>query len=252
MRFSAEWWSYWSGVVAVVATAIGAGSGVVFWYFSGVVSEARDERLAKSELDTAEAKAIAAKAGEGTAKALADAAQADAKADGFRLDIAKANERAAAANATAERERLARLQLEARLADRVITADQRTRLRTAFSPLHGETVEVGVFGDSVEIANVWNAIRECLVAAGVLLRSFSPLSGGGDVRGILVGVSPNASPAAKTAATSLITILRETLGGGVGPWEFDALKFPGNGMVNATESALPMGAGPVRIWIGSK
>jgi hypothetical protein len=229
-------------LVSLALTGAVAVFSYLAWRSGNRVQDAvRDDALAR----IAEAKTLAARAEEGTARALADAAQASAKAEGFRLDIAKAN-------ATAEHERLARLQLEARLADRVITADQRTRLRAAFSPLKGETVEVGVFGDSVEIANVWNAIRECLASAGVLLQSFSPLGGGAGIRGILVGVGPNASPATKTAATSLVTILRETLGGGVGPWEFDALKFPGNGMVSAADGALPMGAGSMRIWIGSK
>jgi len=58
------------------------------------------------------------------AEAQRGAAEANTKAEGFRLDIARANERAASANETAERERLARLQLEARLADRMLTPAQ--------------------------------------------------------------------------------------------------------------------------------
>lgn len=70
------------------------------------------------------------------ADANARAEEAKTIAEGFRLDIAKANERAAHAvseaarfNEIAERERLARVKLEAQLAPRRLTEEQRSKLR---------------------------------------------------------------------------------------------------------------------------
>lgn len=180
------------------------------------------------------------------------AAKANALAESFRLDIAKANERAAAANETAEKERLARLQLEARLADRVITDAQAKRLITAFAALKGKTVDVGMFGDNLDIANVNGAILRCLASAGVRVQTFAPLGGGGGVRGVLVAADPNASVAIKAAAQSAVNILRETLGGGVALMDFAQLKFDGSAMTGNSEGAEPRGSGPVRIWIGPK
>lgn len=209
-------------------------------------------RAMASEALVASANAASRDAVARVAEAQSASAQAIEKAESFRLDIARANERAAAANATAERERLARLQLEARLADRIVHENQRLRLKAAFAKIKGETVEIGVFGDSMEIAGVAGAIRECLIEAGVLLHNFSPLGGGSGVQGVLIGTSPDAPSAVKLAAESFVTILRETLGDGVGPWDFAQLTFPGNAMTSSSEGALPFGKGPLRIWIGGK
>jgi hypothetical protein len=180
------------------------------------------------------------------------AAKANALAESFRLDIAKANERAAAANETAEKERMARLELEARIADRVITDAQANRLIRTFSALKGQTVDVGVFGDSRDVATVSDAIMRCLTAAGARLQRFSPLGGGTGVRGVIIGVDPRASSAIKSAAESAVVILRETLGGGVGLLDFAKLKYDGAMATGQTEGAAAAGTGPVRIWIGNK
>jgi len=109
-----------------------------------------------------------------------------------------------------------------------------------------------MFGDNPDIANVNGAIVRCLEAAGARIQTFSPLGGGGGVRGVIFAADPNASAAIKTAAQSAVNILRETLGGGVGLVEFSQLKFEGTAMTGNSDGAAERGSGPVRIWIGPK
>ena len=186
-------------------------------------SDTAKAHIAEAQRGAAEANERATNAQGSLALAEQHSAEANAKAEGFRLDIAKANERAAAANETAEREGLARLQLEARLADRIITGDQKTRLKVAFATIRGQTVDVGMFGDNPDIANVSGAILQCLQESGVLVNTFSPLGGPGGVRGVIVGASPDAPAGVKTVAGSVVKILSETLDGGVGQLDFSKL-----------------------------
>lgn len=268
-------WFWFSVGFAVLVGVAGAWLSYMVWSSGNRVQEAV---RAASDARTAEAseKAAAAnaRASEANARAMASealvassdaaskdavarvaeaqraAAEASAKAEGFRRDIALANERAAAANATAERERFARLQLEARLADRVVTDAQRSRLVDAFAPLRGDTVEVGIFGDNPDISHVANTILECLKQAGAEFTFFNALGGGGGVRGVIVGVKPDASPSIKGVATSFVAILKETLGGGVGAVGYDELSF--NGASTAGQSGKAGSSIVLRIWIGAK
>jgi hypothetical protein len=168
----------------------------------------------------------------------------------FRLDIARANERAASANETAERERFARLQLEARLADRVLTPDQQGRITAAFK---GQIVEVVVFGESTEISNFSGAIVGSVAKAEDIGLTIKQSSGiGMAVRGVLVGVKPSADASVQRVADLFIRILQETVG--VGPWDFDKLIGP-SGLVRTQQVGKPIKPGetaPLKIFIGSK
>jgi hypothetical protein len=175
-------------------------------------------------------------------------AEANAKAEGFRLDIAQANARAAEANRIAEQERLARLQLEARFADRVILPAQEQSLEAAFARIKGKTVDVAVLGDTPEIAQFSDKIMACMRKAGVLITFSRPL-GGPAARGVLVGVKADAPPEFKQTAELFISILQQTVGGGVGHWDFDKL-VSGASVGGADPGAEPNS--PLRIWIGSK
>lgn len=269
--------TFWSNVGVVVFGILAAITAAFALYFGGRLGAAKDAELIKFQGESKAAIAAAdARAAEANAKAKASealvasadtaskeavvkvaeaqraSAEASAKTEGFRLDIAAANERAAAANAIAERERLARLRLEARLADRVITPGQEARLKAVFSRIKGHTVDVTIFGDSPETANVANLIVGCLTGAGVLTTHMSPFGGGG-VRGVIFGVGPSGSAAEKAAVEGAISILRETLGNGVGVEDFaklDATKA--SGMTGESKGALPRGKAAVRIWIGPK
>lgn len=212
----------------------------------GVEAKAEGFRLA-----IAQANERASKAQESLALAEHHSAEANAKAEGFRLDIARANERAASANETAERERLARLQLEARLADRVILAVQEQSLKTAFARLKGQTVDVSVLGDTPEISQFSGTIMSRMRQAGVLLNATHPL-GGTIARGVLVGVKPDASPEFKQTANELVAILQQSVGGGVALWDFGELIIGGISTGSSDQGATPEGQSPLRIVIGSK
>jgi len=221
---------------------------------AAIAEKSLKEVDAKTEgfrLAIAQANERAAKAQGSLATAEQHAAEANAKAEGFRLDIAKANERAASANEIAERERLARLQLEARLADRIITPDQKRRITEAFAPMKGQTMDVVIPGDTPETSRVAEAIIGCLSDAGVLLNVFHPFSGGG-AQGVVIGVRPDATEGDKRAGTQLFAILRETLGGGVGLVDFDKIVVGGTGNGGSTPGAAPSGKSPIRLQIAPK
>jgi hypothetical protein len=212
-----------------------------------------DARIAEAQRGSAEANEKALKAQQSLASAEQHAKEADAKAEGFRLDIAKANERAADANRTAEQERLARLQLEARLADRVVTPQQQARIVAGLRSIGKRTADITIFGDTPEISIFSGALLECFTKAEWSLNISRPGGGGSYARGVLVGVRIG-SPSEYTQASNLvITVLRESVGNGIGPWEFD--KLTGGGLFSANGSVgtpTPAGESPLRIVIGSK
>jgi hypothetical protein len=210
-----------------------------------------DAKTESFRLAIAKANERATKAQESLALAEQHAAEANAKAEGFRLDIARANERAASANETAEREKLARLQLEARLADRVLTADQQRRITSAFK---GQSVELVVFGETPETSIFGISVADSIGKAEDVGIDIIQSNGSGmAVRGIFVGVRSNADASVKQAADLFIQILHETIGGGVVSWDFDKLIRPSGFIrsVHVGKSTKPDDA-PLRIFIGSK
>jgi hypothetical protein len=200
----------------------------------------------KANRGAAEANERATKAQESLALAEQHSVEANTKAEGFRLDIAKANERAASANETAERERLARLQLEARLADRVLTPDGQSRLVALAARFpRGTRIDICMFGGTLEIANITGSINKSLVAGGWTVRQWQ-VTGGGAVRGILIGTNPSADAATARAASGIVSTL-VSAGIGAGPWKFDELVAGGM----RQGPGEPMDA-PIRMFIGSK
>ena len=180
------------------------------------------------------------------AEAQRGAAEASTKAEGFRLDIARANQ-------TAEQERLARLQLEARLADRVLTPDQQRKLTTAFTPFKGKTIDVSVFGDTLEILNFSGALLNCFRQAGLLVNTSNPIGGGTSARGVLIGIKPGSPPEIARIADVVVSVLQESVGPGVGRWDFDKLVSGGAmAAVSQATGADKVGEAPFRLFIGSK
>ncbi|HEX3894394.1 MAG TPA: hypothetical protein VHW46_17590 [Terracidiphilus sp.] len=203
-----------------------------------------NERAARAEHQASEENARAA-------QALKAAEVARNNAEGFSLQIAQANGRAASANEIAERERFARLQLEARLADRVITPDQQHRITEAFASMKGQTVDVVLIGDSLETNKTANAIIEAIHGAGVLLNFFHPF-GGGNAEGVLVAIRADAPDEVRQAGNRLIAILRETLDGGVGQYDFEKTAVNGTGSMGSEKGATPSGKAPLRLQIAPK
>ncbi len=208
-----------------------------------------DSKTEGFRLAIAKANERAAKAQESLALAEQHSAEANAKAEGFRLDIAQANARAAEANRIAEQERLARLQLEARLADRILLPTQEQNLEKAFTGLKGKTVDVAILGDTMEIAQFSGKIIDCMRRSGVLMNISRPL-GGASARGVLVGVKADAPLEFRQSADAFIAILQQTVDGGVGHWDFEKLASDGAAVVSNDKGAEPNS--PLRIWIGSK
>lgn len=215
-------------------------------------SDAR-ERAGNAEAHLAEANARAseanARAKEAEAKvASADAASKDAvaKVASAEARIAEANRAAAEANVIAERERLARLQLEARLADRDLTPTQQNRIILALSKFPHTNIDAVFWGDTFEIKQIGGSILECLRRAGWTVNAESALGGGGTVRGILVGVKPNSDSQTVEAANQLISQLQDS-GLASGPWDFNKMEFPGTSVGGSFARKAS-----IKIFIGSK
>jgi hypothetical protein len=205
--------------------------------------------IATANRGAAEANERATKAQASLALAEQHAAEANTKAEGFRLDIAKANERAASANETAEREKLARLQLEARLADRVLTANAILALKDlATKSGNGVRIDICTFGGTLEVASIAESIRSPLAAGGADMRLWQ-VSGGSAARGILVGTKPGADQATRLIASDIVAIINGS-GTGAVPWDFDVLtKTANSGMRNGP--GQPVDA-PILLIVGPK
>lgn len=136
-------------------------------------------------------------------------AEANAKAEGFRLDIAKANERAASANETAEKERLARLQLEGKIADRILTPLQQQVLSTSLRPFGSFRVQVRWYVDSPEITRLANAITNSLGNAGWFAVGSASLASSVTTYDVVVAISREKPKEVRAAAMALVTGLRK-------------------------------------------
>jgi hypothetical protein len=264
---SVELWKFifdWATVVLIALTVV-SGAGALIT--GGIIAKRQDarlyefdkdltgaklelgkqqERAAQAEKSAAEAKQLASGFETEIAKSNERAAEANSKAEGFRLDIAKANEHAASANETAEREKLARIQLEARLADRTLTPEQRTRLINDLSSSRGAVVDAVVFGDTGEIEGISIVIFEALRSAGWTVQTANAGGGSALVRGILIGTRANADAATMRAASALIASL-QSMGIAADPWDFDKMPLPA---VRFNTSVT--GNASIRIFVGSK
>jgi hypothetical protein len=166
--------------------------------------------------------------------------------ESLRLDIAHADERAASANETAERERLARLQLEARLAPRVLTSDQQKSIGVALRRLGTFSVQIFTYSDVTEVTNIGNAIGAALAHAGWTV-GFAQAQGGISVSGIVLAVSEKAPTAVRDAATHLANELRAE-GIGISLSDVPLERIPGPGMYYGNEINDPQ----MRVMIGTK
>jgi hypothetical protein len=158
------------------------------------------------EQGIASAKRDAAEANANLASANARAKDADAKAEGFRLSIAKANADAASANETAEREKLARVQLEARLADRTLTLEGLNTLYALAKSMPNERLDICTLGNNIEETQIARLIGGPLKVAGWKVRIWQ-IANGASGRGILMGTSATASANDLEAESKLLNFL---------------------------------------------
>ena len=213
------------------------------------------ERAGNAGKEAAEANKKAAEANEGATKAQASlalaekqAAEANAKAEGLRLDIAKAQQEAASANEIAERERLARMQLEAQLADRVLTPNAQAQLTALARALPNGKLDICSIGGTLEITNIAKSIGDALSAGGWTVRTWQ-LMGGASARGVLIGTSPTATDEDRGAASQIALVLNSSgIGGGI--WQYAELaKAANSGMRSGPPGAVDA---PILMVIGSK
>ncbi|MGB9071225.1 MAG: hypothetical protein WCC22_01020 [Terriglobales bacterium] len=167
-------------------------------------------------------------------------AASDAKAAQQRVETDLAKQREKTANAEKSL-----LELQARLADRTLSAQQRSALIDQLKPWAGVDVDVLIWGDTAEIEIISGQILESLKNAGWSLHT-GHAGGGGAVRGILVGTRADADSGTALAANTLISGL-QSAGLAAGPWKFNEMAQPPI-MFNSSFT----GKAAIRLFIGSK
>lgn len=212
----------WGAVILLFLTfAFGAGVLIT----GNIINSRQSERLRQFDRDLTEAKTELGKQQERAAKAEQDAFDAKTTA--------------------AEAEK-SLLELQARLADRNLSAQQRGGLVGQLGPWAGVDVDVLVWGDSPEVEIISGQILESLTKAGWHLHTGHAGGGGGAVRGILVGTRSDANSNIVLGAKMLISAL-QAAGLVCGPWKFEDMATP-TVMVNTSFT----GKAPIRLFIGSK
>lgn len=161
---------------------------------------------------------------------------------------ASALETAARSNEIAERERQARLQLEARLAPRTLTAAQQAQLATALRPFAGRAVDIFNVGVGREIADISSQIESVLQRAGVQARRWT-IMGGASVRGVVFQTRPFMSPIDQDLVGNL---LAQLINCGIDAGHHGT--FEGDGVPASVTgpSWEPDHVAAVRVFIGDK
>jgi hypothetical protein len=164
-------------VVAAIATFFVS-------FFASRLTAAKDEELKRFQSEQATA-----------------VAEANARA-------AEANARAAEANEKAEQERLARVKIEQRLADRVLTDAQVEAIADKLKPFAGQEYRVTTYWDLKEPLALANRIHQSLTRAGW---KYSKPEGAtalfSGIGGVQVYVHPDANEVVQAAATALVSAL---------------------------------------------
>jgi len=146
----------------VLAACAAAGFLLLQWRTSLIREQESDWRTFALELQTQEAKRDTAAAQEHIAELNKKTARLGAETESARAAIATANARAAEANRLAEQERLARVQLEARLAARVVSADNQNRISQELEQFSGTVAYMYL--------SVWN----CRYHTACALAAYNP------------------------------------------------------------------------------
>lgn len=158
--FSLQFWQaviVWGTIISAVSGGISIAaaliSALVGYRVSDIAQSDADKRIAEAAFRGEEARAEAARANSEVAKA--------------NLSIAAANARAAEANQKTEEERLARVALEAKLAPRRLTLEQRASLTSLFAKYPGRTVRVASYALDADAAILGLQLIDAAVAAGL-------------------------------------------------------------------------------------
>ena len=141
-----------------------------------------------------------------TAEAKKETAQLALEAEKARAQIADAQARAAEANQKAEAERLARIQLEVRLAPRMLVAEQQQRIISKLSSFHGSAVDIIICGTGSDIGPLSEAISAALERASWHVRKWSAM-GGITATGILIQTADSSTAETEAAADGIVAAL---------------------------------------------
>src|SRR5262249_36834035 len=96
-------------------------------------------------------------------------AEAQAQARKFEADIASSNARAEEAKRLAEREKLERVKLEAQVAPRRLTPEQRKALTASLKTFSGRTVRLATYQLDVDAGLLATQLKPALQEAGLLV-----------------------------------------------------------------------------------
>jgi hypothetical protein len=127
-----------------------------------------------------------------------------------RSQIAEADAKAAEANEKAETERLARVRIEQRLADRVLTDEQLSSISNKIKGFSGQEYGVTTYWDLKESVAISNRIALGLERGGwsyVKPAQAAFMLGG--IEGVQVWVHPDADDSVKKAADALVEALND-------------------------------------------
>ena len=151
-----------------------------------------------------------------------DIERLSAEAETARSEIGEANAQAAEANRIAEEERLARVKLEAQLAGRHLTDDQKSQLTAALTKLQGQipTLIFARLGDR-EAHEYATEVLNCVTNAGIST-SISDIGTQSPPRYGLI-VTPDLKPAFETSGIPVNDMISNVL---LPPTIFVALKPP--------------------------
>jgi hypothetical protein len=220
----------WEQVMLLSLIAAGIAAVIVAFSTTMVV------KLQRREVKSAEA--VFAKYREDAGKEIAAAG----------VKAAEANSRAAEANKIAETERLERLKLELKLAPRVISPAHSAQLSAQLKGLKGMDVDIVSYeGMGADVAALSQQIAGILINAHMNAKIFTPMGGGGVVRGILVRTEMSSPKNIEDAIGLLVTSFRN-IGLDAGRWDSYPVGEQLAGAYNGPGSATAK----LRILVGGK
>ncbi len=155
---------------------------------------------------------------------------------------------AAEANKVAEQERLARLQIEHRLAPRILTSSDAAILIADVAPYSGTPVDIFIADQSKEAASLAEEISSALTSAGWLPVQWEWVGESG-ISGVAIGIKQSADLKSIATAESLRASLDSIgLNGQIGRWPGDWKQF--SGMLNGPD--FNANRTEIRIIVGEK
>lgn len=160
-----------------------------------------------------------------------------------------AEQDAARLNKEAEDERLARTKIEQQLAWRQLNSSQQEDLTNKLRPFQKTAIDIFIYGNSPEIAQIASSLVSTLQRAGWNARVWTVGLTNAAVNGILVGSRPGSSKTTEDATLSLVSALQsEGLSSSI--WNTFDKNAPYGAVVGPPWD--PNKGSPIRMFIGSK